>query len=369
MAASSMPSWPSTLLTISFDGDINELGPGFQQLVPDWSMSQRVDVADVETHLGPRLGGARPARAVLGWCNSTHGIVYLAGGGQFEADYYVRHAHLGSSPWPEVPHGQRNRTNFLHFVEAPAHFEGPPLAHGYQGFVANTREATIWRPLITLANVHEAVRGLAFNPSRDTIGIWTDHCYPHTRRGLISELVASNMPVRSFGRCRHNTGLLGTPSHHTMYSRLERPEDDCRSNRIIVAIENNNCVDWVSDNLLAALRCGAIPLLYQINGLPDYASLYGPFPHINASRLGWQQEVEQVMRNDSYYHELLHRYKKLQRAASATSAAISASAGGATTRAPSTSIAHGDGSYHCAWYDKAVRTTRQCHPLLTSDCP
>jgi hypothetical protein len=125
----------------------------------------------------------------------------------------------------------------------------------------------------------------------------------------------------------------------------------------------------VSGNLLAALRCGAIPLLYQINGLPDYASLYGPFPHINASRLGWQQEVEQVMRNDSYYHELLHRYKKLQRAASATSAAISASAGGATTRAPSTSIAHGDGSYHCAWYDKAVRTSSQCHPLMTSDCP
>ena len=59
-----MRSWPSTLLTISFDGAVDELGPGIQQLVPDWSMSQRVDVADVETHLGPRLGGARPARAV-----------------------------------------------------------------------------------------------------------------------------------------------------------------------------------------------------------------------------------------------------------------------------------------------------------------
>ena len=57
---------------------------------------------------------------------------------------------------------------------------------------------------------------------------------------------------------------------------------------------------------LQALHCGAIPIIFQVAGLPDYAGLYGDFPHVNASKRGWQQQVERIMRNDSYYRELLH---------------------------------------------------------------
>ena len=93
-----MRSWPSTLLTISFDGAVDELGPGIQQLVPDWSMSQRVDVADVETHLGPRLGGARPARAVLGVVHQHAWHCVPGGWGSIRSRLSCASRSLGQQP-------------------------------------------------------------------------------------------------------------------------------------------------------------------------------------------------------------------------------------------------------------------------------
>jgi len=42
----------------------------------------------------------------------------------------------------------------------------------------------------------------------------------------------------------------------------------------------------VSSNLIQALECGAIPIIYQVGGLPDYRDLFGDFPHVNASVAG-----------------------------------------------------------------------------------
>ena len=292
---------PTSLLRVSFDNE-DELGPGTQQLVPPWSHHVVLDESTLP---------GMPARAVLGFCNSTHGVLYTAdASSSSNADVFVSLLSTGERP-KAVPHIHRNRTNFLYFVEAPAHFVGLPIAHGYNGFAANTREATIWRPIELTANVQHAARKLTFDRSRNTIGIWINQCYPHTRRHLIDELVSSALPVRSYGYCRHNTGELGTPAHE-LFSSVGMKE--CSTHRLMLSVENNNCVDWVSGHVLMALRCGAIPIIYQIDGLPDYRSLYGDFPHVNASRRGWQQEVEQLMRNDTAYREFVHRWRQQHRA-------------------------------------------------------
>lgn len=288
------------ILHVSID-DAQQLGPGTQQLLPEWTNTHNLFDVNLQKFIPHSSTIAR-----IGHCNASHIVMYTAyGNHSIKPDVYVSHAAIPYAI-PPVPLNKMNRTNYLHFTEAPAHYMGQPVAFGYDGFVANTREANIWRPMSSLASVHEAIHKLSFEKNRDTIGIWIDNCYPHTRRRIIDELMTSGLPVRSYGLCRHNTGSIGTP-HHSIYSETGRKE--CNNHRLMLAIENNNCVDWVSGNLLQALVCGAIPIIYQIQGLPDYKSMYGEFPHINASKIGWQRKVELVMHNDSYYHYLLYKHK------------------------------------------------------------
>lgn len=129
---------------------------------------------------------------------------------------------------------------------------------------------------------------------------------------------------------------------------------ECQRHRLMLAVENSQCVDWLSQNLIQALKCGAIPILYQIGGLPDYRSLYGIFPHINASQPGWHQRVQAVMRNDSYYKALLReaagghgggwggdRSPAHRRPSSTTHTRM---------ERPSDDIAQEHSWFHCAWW-------------------
>ena len=204
----------NTMLHVAIDS-ADDLGPGLQQLIPQWA-EPTLSKADPRTI--SRLRRHRPRAAFVGTCNSTHSVLYTAGGKNLTGatDIFVSSAVLGDGA-PLIPAERRGKTNYLFFVEAPAHYKGPPVAHGYRGLVANTREATIWRPMSPVSRVQAAARQLTFDPSRDNIGIWIDHCYPHTRRHIINELVTSGLPVRSFGLCRHTTGHLGSPQH-TLFS-------------------------------------------------------------------------------------------------------------------------------------------------------
>ena len=220
-----------------------QLGPGSQQLIPDW--------APVDRH--PSFDERHPSsRSLTGRCNATHSVLYTTltdghGRAAFDADIDVYHADIdrfGDAP-PKIPPARRNRSSFLFFIEPPAHYVYN-RAEGFDGFVANTREATVWRPMSPILETQAAISRLRPEVSRNDIGIWIDHCYPHTRRRLIDELMLSGLPVRSYGRCRHNTGELGTPNHGVF---SDKGGEGCRKHRLMLAVENNNCIDWLSLNL------------------------------------------------------------------------------------------------------------------------
>ena len=72
----------------------------------------------------------------------------------------------------------------------------------------------------------------------------------------------------------------------------------------MAVMQHSACDDYVT-NLHMAFECGAIPLIVQVDGTPDYASLFGRFPHINASRPSWLRVVARIMRSDAYYASFL----------------------------------------------------------------
>lgn len=128
------------------------------------------------------------------------------------------------------------------------------------------------------------------------------------RTSVIKELVKTNLNVISYGLCSRNTRQ--SKWHLTVMTSTE-----CRRHRIMLAVENNACRDWISQNLCNAVsHCGAIPIIKSIWGngmlMPDYKALYGNFPYINASHPGWLDEVKKIMRNDTYYVEKLTKWKK-----------------------------------------------------------
>jgi hypothetical protein len=73
----------------------------------------------------------------------------------------------------------------------------------------------------------------------------------------------------------------------------------------MVVLQHSACDDFVT-NLYNALDCGAIPIIHQIGGVPDYEGIYGFFPHVNASKPGWLEECRRIMRDDAYYERRLY---------------------------------------------------------------
>ena len=126
--------------------DPSDLGPGYQALLPDWAPSEVL-----------ARDGAGHATKVLGRCNWTHTVLYTTGGrtGRHDsmpaADWQVQIVRPSDSAPPPVMSGG---SHLLYFTEPPSMYDFNRAAN-YTGFVANTREATIWRPLVPPESIHQ----------------------------------------------------------------------------------------------------------------------------------------------------------------------------------------------------------------------
>ena len=61
----------------------------------------------------------------------------------------------------------------------------------------------------------------------------------------------------------------------------------CHEHRFMLAIEDSMCEDYVTEKLMSAVSCGAVPIVASYRGVPNYDELFGPFPRIEL-RLRWQ---------------------------------------------------------------------------------
>jgi hypothetical protein len=68
--------------------------------------------------------------------------------------------------------------------------------------------------------------------------------------------------VDSYGSCLHNRQGYG--------ARMADNVDAYKKYKFVIAIENSNCADYVSEKLVKAIESGSIPIVAGRNGRPDY---------------------------------------------------------------------------------------------------
>lgn len=107
--------------------------------------------------------------------------------------------------------------------------------------------------------------------NRSGVGIYVSNCQAKLRTEAIKQLVKSDLLVESYGTCFHNVELK---AHHDLALT-------CRRHQFMLAIENSMYPDYISEKLMNAAKCGAIPIVASLGGVPDYVGVYGDFPRIH----------------------------------------------------------------------------------------
>ena len=119
----------------------------------------------------------------------------------------------------------------------------------------------------------------------------------------------------------------------------------------MVAIEDENCPNFVTYNLEIALQCGAIPIVLSVNGHPNYSAQFGSeqVPLIDASQAGWLRRVHRIMRDDSYYAAFVSRLQ---------GGLVEVGPQSPPTAAAETSNALPADSFHCEWHNARLAGRR-----------
>ena len=359
---------------------------------------------------------------ICGRCNQTHVVMYMTGVARemdrpvFELlDYeYVEGRPNRNKERVAARDGVSKKV--LLFKEPPPHlgFESVAVSRGFSAYASYQRAADVWLPLATpslLASRYwEQYAGREEDAwehtraQRSSVGIWHDNCKSRLRTPVMDALLnRSTLDVLSYGRCRNNVHGARSPAAarddrgsasggptDSNFPRLNSPEGQrlCQGHRLMLAVENHACVDWVSPNLAHALSCGAIPIVLSVSdswacapacnssvffayaagqtcgermkwllsplggshasldacelvadefptecgacrpvrgpsaraplgaptskagaraSTPDYESLFGPLPRVDAASAGWLAEVERLMSDDDYYRAALRR--------------------------------------------------------------
>ena len=184
---------------------------------------------------------------------------------------------------------------------------------------------------VSLSNLDHVKR------TRETIGIYVDNCFPDKwRNSVIDALLASGLPVESYGACRHTHG-----APNERHARDMR----CREHRMMLAVENAACPGWISPNLAHAVSYGALPIVRSLGNQPGYGRFLHKYPHVDVAREGWLDQVRHIMLNDTYFTELMTRWhvnSKLDAERNASHAERSA-------------------WFHCQWWDQRPHAAQSAH--------
>ena len=195
-------------------------------------------------------------------CNSSHTVLYSHGvDTEVATSADVTIYGVGASEEAPLVNRGGSSAKFLLYLEPPHNLEftSAPSFEGLVGFRRPEPGETLgtWYPWCPHQSLWRGVRAWQYEPRRrNDIGIWISNCdgYPeHWRTSVIDLLLASGLPVNSYGLCRRNSpkeywdarvGSTGTTR--------DLPDGSpglCRRHRLMLAVENNACRDWVSRNL------------------------------------------------------------------------------------------------------------------------
>ena len=244
-----------------------------------------------------------PRAAAIGRCNSTHGVEYehrLPDDGEPAIVSFFNPSAASVRDALAAVANARPRL-YLEF-EPPVHARVPQqtVLRGVDGQMTYARRALVQYPYFTAKQIWSAALNIdstrGFEKRLPAIAVFVSNCRGHRAEAI--DWLRQRFEVHSYGACKHGGNLTGIET-----SRRQRIEGghfpECLHYRAILAIENNACEDYVSEKLLEAVRCGAVPIVRTFKGLPDYAGLFGPFPVLDAEKLdvAFEARLRDVLTN------------------------------------------------------------------------
>jgi hypothetical protein len=107
------------------------------------------------------------------------------------------------------------------------------------------------------------------------------------------------IPIDSYGRCLRNKQAVDVRSNALIYS----------SYKFVIAIENSNCEDYVTEKLIQAFASTSIPIIASRNGKPDYSHFAPNYSYINVYDFKSMKELADYLiylsNNETAYNEYL----------------------------------------------------------------
>jgi hypothetical protein len=85
----------------------------------------------------------------------------------------------------------------------------------------------------------------------------------------------SYIPIHSYGNCLNNIQSSRIKAREQSNSVLYA------SYKFVIAIENSNCEDYVTEKFIHAISSTAIPIIASRNGKPDYSRFAPKYSYIN----------------------------------------------------------------------------------------
>ncbi len=85
----------------------------------------------------------------------------------------------------------------------------------------------------------------------------------------------SYINIDSYGRCLNNIQSDDIKQHQKLNSLIYSEY------KFVLAIENSNCEDYITEKLIEAYSSTSIPIIASRNGKPDYARFAPKYSYIN----------------------------------------------------------------------------------------
>ena len=258
---------------------------------------------------------------VIGKCNATHGVEYqhrMPGDGEAAiVSFFNPSATSLRTAFAAI---ERARPRLYIEFEPPAHARVPQrdvLRH-VDGLMTYSRSALVRYPYFTPTHLWQlALRHPSTTPGfsarRAAIAVFVSNCRGHRLEAI--EWLRRHFEVHSFGACKRS-GANITRTVNSTRARLTHVEGghlpECLAYRAVLAIENNACEDYVTEKLLKAVQCGAVPIVRTKKGLPDYLGLVGRLPLLDAASLddAFEARVRAVLTDRAVWEAHLPAYSR-----------------------------------------------------------
>ncbi|UJR21687.1 hypothetical protein I4U23_024764 [Adineta vaga] len=229
-----------------------------------------------------------------------------------QADLLAYHSiHL---PWKNLPqlirNDQKQQFSTVYILESEVHSSNGQYWHlidfpmWYNLEQSYPAPATYFNLEIYLNQLFAPAQ-IPFANKRTTASIvWIiSNCNAYNGRQTFIKKLMSYIQVDSYGRC------LNTIKLDNIKKRQESNSVLYSSYKFVLAIENSNCKDYVTEKLIEAFASTSIPIVASRNGKPDYTRFAPKHSYINIydfkSVKDCADYLKYLSNNDTAYNEYL----------------------------------------------------------------